>query len=617
MSDSSAPRRRSTISLSQDNPQHDANALTTNSPDNNSNIAKDGGVYSRELNNLTSHLRAVQQRFAQDTLLRNLIPNKTRRTKFCLLAYNYQLYFTALNWLLLILVLSTTEPDLLQTTQEIPAGAHSYASSAILFQVFWLLCGCAGLATEVSRMIVRPNKVALMYVATFCSYAMIYLILFAAQRADFLVAGYEPSTLILSNSTDTSTTTGVSGQYIGDVSNVNNWASVSIFFLYFSITIQTNTGFGDISPTRYYTMMFVNSQMMIGITYHMGIFALTLSHFKTMAKNDKQHKLLIEQEQQRIEELQQHILHNEELENHAVDGGNNGYNLLDINYSTQKKQQKLRLWSLLPCFHYFHTHQHPFLRFLRHFIAHYILLVSILLQSIAISIIWALPDPLTSVSDLPDSAVHLRIIILAFVGLILFFQFLLVLTVSIRLINNINSNDLKLSFLAQSYFSTALFFSLLYFVLFTATSSHEFSIEKTHEIDQFSVLSQFMYFSVTAMSGTGFGDIYARGVGSRIAVAAEMLVAIIYQCVIIGVGLSILIEKADEESAERFKTLIQQVKEKERKEQEESEGEGIEDEASISLESLQELSDMTEEERSLDTPVFNSNNENNINNPGS
>jgi hypothetical protein len=71
------------------------------------------------------------------------------------------------------------------------------------------------------------------------------------------------------------------------------------------------------------------------------------------------------------------------------------------------------------------------------------------------------------------------------------------------------------SFLTQSYMSTVLVFASIYFFLFAFSPSHEFSRAKDFDLQVVDVWFTFMYFSVTVMTGCGFGDLYARGVISR------------------------------------------------------------------------------------------------------
>ena len=61
-------------------------------------------------------------------------------------------------------------------------------------------------------------------------------------------------------------------------------------------------------------------------------------------------------------------------------------------------------------------------------------------------------------------------------------------------------------------------------------------------------------------SGTGFGDIYARGFIARMMVSTEMIVSIIYQIVIIGLGLSLLIQRQDNIAIKEFVEDVKEIR---------------------------------------------------------
>ena len=71
----------------------------------------------------------------------------------------------------------------------------------------------------------------------------------------------------------------------------------------------------------------------------------------------------------------------------------------------------------------------------------------------------------------------------------------------------------------------------------------------------FSVLYIFIHFSLTVMTTTGFGDIYARGVIARMFVLVQMLVSILYNAVIIGLGTSRLIDMQSAHAEQEFSRM--------------------------------------------------------------
>jgi len=65
--------------------------------------------------------------------------------------------------------------------------------------------------------------------------------------------------------------------------NTEALVTVRIFikFLYFSTATMTTVGFGDVTPTLWYTQLIVTTEMLLSVTYTVVIFAQGLSHFNT------------------------------------------------------------------------------------------------------------------------------------------------------------------------------------------------------------------------------------------------------------------------------------------------------------------------------------------------
>jgi len=56
---------------------------------------------------------------------------------------------------------------------------------------------------------------------------------------------------------------------------------VATRLLYFSTATMTTAGYGDITPTRWFTELLVTSQMLVSLTYTVIIFSQGLAHFNT------------------------------------------------------------------------------------------------------------------------------------------------------------------------------------------------------------------------------------------------------------------------------------------------------------------------------------------------
>lgn len=88
----------------------------------------------------------------------------------------------------------------------------------------------------------------------------------------------------------------------------------------------------------------------------------------------------------------------------------------------------------------------------------------------------------------------------------------------------------------------------------------ELSVNESHSFKYvLQVLGVFLYFSTTGQSGTGFGDIYARGVIGRIVVSIQMIASITYGIVIVGIGLSIIIQRQDKQARHQFKHIVREA----------------------------------------------------------
>eukprot|EP00474_Spongospora_subterranea_P004308 CRZ04766.1 hypothetical protein [Spongospora subterranea] len=124
-------------------------------------------------------------------------------------------------------------------------------------------------------------------------------------------------------------------------------------------------------------------------------------------------------------------------------------------------------------------------------------------------------------------------------------NFLIVMTTSFVLVKKINSEDVTPEFLLQSYMSTALLFGGMYFTVYVIEGPTSFHLASTdlegRNIAQ--LVFHFGYFAISAQTGCGFGDIYPTSISTRILVAFHLLVSMIYTAIILGLGLSHLVDR--------------------------------------------------------------------------
>eukprot|EP00052_Salpingoeca_macrocollata_P014396 m.113157 g.113157 ORF g.113157 m.113157 type:complete len:298 (+) comp19304_c0_seq3:55-948(+) len=123
-----------------------------------------------------------------------------------------------------------------------------------------------------------------------------------------------------------------------------------------------------------------------------------------------------------------------------------------------------------------------------------------------------------------------------------------VVIASVKLAKQVLHRTATSSFLVQSYLSTVLLFAGVYTLLFRADKSawkgimedknDEASVQSNTYIAQaFAIM---LYYSVTTMTGTGFGDIHPVSWYLYLIVTAQMLLAVVYTTTIFARGLTIL-----------------------------------------------------------------------------
>jgi hypothetical protein len=365
-----------------------------------------------------------------------------------------------------------------------------------------------GMLSELAHLYARPYAVLSMYISSVLTFSIVYFTFFCMDTSSFAVDGYAPVDSNASSDIDDS-----------DVQTTSDIPSVMLFFAYFSMAIQTTTGFGDIAPTLWYAEVFTNLQMITALCYHVGVFGLTIAHFRSF--------------QQKIAALTE----------------------------AERAARKHRTWiGRTRCAQWLRSK--PWFERLRAFVLRYLVLISFAYQLIYTSFLLSEPEPFLDLWHTPAGAQRAqKAAVLAAILLLMSLQCFVLLLVSMRLVHKITHREIALSFLVQSYLATSLLFGALYFLLFAATPSHEFSRAKSFDDQVFDVSVTFMYFSLTVMTGTGFGDVYARGLAARLCVMLEMIISTLYNFIILGLGMAALIEQFDAIAEKRFKEQVERLKE--------------------------------------------------------
>jgi hypothetical protein len=175
---------------------------------------------------------------------------------------------------------------------------------------------------------------------------------------------------------------------------------------------------------------------------------------------------------------------------------------------------------------------------LRRFVVAHLLAIELAMQMLSASLMYLVRDPFSGLDRSDGANYRAKIVVLSFASLLLVLQVSLALMTSLRLLNKISGGSftevvdaqgrvvarvakegISASFLAQAYVSTILMYASVYLFLFAFMPTHEFSRTKDDRPWVSDIWFTMIYFSTTVMTGTGFGDFYARGVLSRLSVA--------------------------------------------------------------------------------------------------
>ena len=257
--------------------------------------------------------------------------------------------------------------------------------------------------------------------------------------------------------------------------NYKNVLIVGVALNYFSISTFTTVGFGDIVPINFYSQFVACTQMFIAIIFNVFIFTICINHFRANSVSDSK--------------------------SHAL---SNLFNWL---------------------------RQFPIFEVMRIYILKYNFIFNILVQIIVY---------ILAISDSPDAlrSGNLSINLVAAVSIELI-QVLVMMFVSWRLVRKISSNKLSLAFLLQSYISQIFSFAGLYmlYYIFNPVTSFSFLVDEASKNPPlYKIIPYFVYFSISLTTTAGYGDIVPISTLGRILASIQMLVAIFYNVVVMGMG---------------------------------------------------------------------------------
>ncbi|GAB5357952.1 hypothetical protein AAMO2058_000418000 [Amorphochlora amoebiformis] len=258
--------------------------------------------------------------------------------------------------------------------------------------------------------------------------------------------------------------------------------------LYFSMATMTGTGYGDIMPNYWGIFAISLIQMLTSTTYALGFFVISMHQFR------------------------------EKIEYVAESRRGRRYRSRSLLYRT---------------FKWLRTYV-PGLECVRKFTVRYLLIVSILVELTATLIF--LGSSKNPFGHPEENKVAISVAII-----IRFLELVMILLVSLRLVQKYRTQEVSVSFLVQSFLSTAMLFAGIY-LTFMLINPRSFYVNFAHKRHITSATVLFFYFSITTQTGTGYGDIYPNQWYSQFAVTIHLLISFFYQVVILGLGMGHIIK---------------------------------------------------------------------------
>ena len=305
-----------------------------------------------------------------------------------------------------------------------------------------------------------------------------------------------------------------------------------ISLIYYSTAILTHSGFGDIYSKYLLSELITLIGQIIGLIFNIFIFSLALNHFNLFLQVSK------------------------------------GVNKLINHPKTNTPNRLKRLLKYLRSF--------VFIERTRKLIIKYLLLIVVLIQLLGIGILLLFDPKIYDLEHKLKDEKNQHMAAEIFYILLCIINSFFVIFTSLRLITKVNNKEISFTFLLQSYASTIITFASIYTTLYVFESyeNHMFggntlpSCNKGQNSLQcaLDLHFTFIYFSTCTFTSTGLGDIYAKNEFSRLIVSLQMLLNIVYNVVIFGIGISYLISNLTAQS----KQIYQQTTSSKEQQQEEN-----------------------------------------------
>jgi len=286
-------------------------------------------------------------------------------------------------------------------------------------------------------------------------------------------------------------------------------AAIYLHFLFFSCATQTLVGFGDVTPTIWYTEILANIHMLVGLLFSVMIVGMTLDSLRRAKCAG-------------TPSMSQYSTFNNTMISRDLPGRGLGTRLLGRRIAGNSMVRKLR-------------------RFCRD----YLLLLMMTVQGLHFLIIYKVEPFLFQVEAAPHRSLVLALIsALIQVGL----AFIVIMT-SLKYVRH--SENITLKFLIQSFLSVCLHFAGVYILVFLFEREKSWNVEKIRSFRDgwkrgddesvfWGVVLDFIYYSITTMTTAGYGDMSPRSPTAISMVIIQMLASAIFVQVILALGVSMV-----------------------------------------------------------------------------
>lgn len=263
-------------------------------------------------------------------------------------------------------------------------------------------------------------------------------------------------------------------------------------FSYYSICTMSSTGLGDIVATHWIPQMISCIHMLIAMLYFTGIFVIGLNHFTY-------HKSRV-------------------FDPSTFPISSNS--VLSLSARIDSKLDSVTS-----------------IADLRRFVCEFLLSTTAALEAFAFLVIYVAERHMMTPEN-RQSGIVLSCLVLLHVILML-----IIISIVFKSAANMQANrfDVSIGLIVQGFLASVLIFSGVFFSVFVVSgpiSFHFTILSDQKPQDSISLMFQFIYFSISIQTSSGFGDIYPASGLAWFAVSLHVLVSSFYSVAILGLGLS-------------------------------------------------------------------------------